>query len=49
MSWTRSDDGLTHYKANPICPTFGVGDCTPIQPTQLGPNTKEWLQPLKIL
>ena len=28
IPWTRGDDRLVHYKANPICPTFGVGDHT---------------------
>ena len=28
MPWTHGDGRLVHYKANPICPTFGVGDHT---------------------
>jgi len=30
MPWTRGDGKLAQYKANPICPTFGVSDRTNI-------------------
>ena len=45
MPWTRGDDRLTHYKANPICTTFGVGDLTPIKPDPSNqPNSAQILK-----
>lgn len=29
--WTCGDGGLAHYEANPICPTFGLGDHTIVE------------------
>ena len=28
LPWTCGDGGLAHHEAHPICPTFGLGDCT---------------------